>query len=112
MFRSLTAAQREQAQTLEGLPALWMTPVQQHLFSAIAAEYGYVLQNDEVEGWRFAVEQAWNAPPPTRPVNGRIRWRWSFGPGLRESAEIHLSDALALRDTGDVAAPARPAATR
>jgi hypothetical protein len=96
LFRSLTPVQREQALTGDGLPALWMSPAQQNLYTAIAAEYGYVLEPEEAASWGFALEQAWNAPPATQPVNGRVRMRWSFGPGLEETADIALSDALLL----------------
>jgi hypothetical protein len=101
MFRTLIPVQREQALAADGLSALWMSPAQQNLFTAVATEYGYVLEPDEADSWGFAVEQAWNAPPPTQPVSGRIRLRWSFGPGLEESAEIYLSDALLLRGEGE-----------
>jgi hypothetical protein len=96
LFRSLTPVQREQALSGDGLPAMWMSPAQQYLYTAVAADHGYVLEPEEAASWGFALEQAWNAPPATQPVNGRVRMRWSFGPGLEETADMGLSDALLL----------------
>src|SRR5262249_16694705 len=62
LFRSLTPAQREQAVSTEGLPALWMSPFQQNLYAALAMQEGYLLLPEEADTWGYAIEQAWNTP--------------------------------------------------
>lgn len=90
LFRSLAPVQRELALT-SGLPALWMTPVQQQFFAAVAAELGFFPAEETLPFLGFLVQQQFDRPAgPKGPVSGRIQLQWHFGPRMGRTATLAL----------------------
>jgi hypothetical protein len=89
-YRALAPAQRELAESA-GLPALWLTPIQQQLFASVAAELGYSPSMESLPGWGFVIEQQFPPAGEGRaPTGGRIRFHWHFGQGLQRTATVAI----------------------
>jgi hypothetical protein len=92
-FRSLAPVQRELALNGAGLPAVWLTPIQQQIIGAIAAEYGFYPAPETLSLWGFRVDQRFTTPADRKsPVDGVVSLQWSFGPGIRRTAEVSIRE--------------------